>query len=59
MRIRKANTPTRLVGAEFEIDVWIWVDHKAGLFCPTLNHSLKVRLLPLQPEHSKSKLTSH
>ena len=32
MRIRTADTPTRLVGADYEIDKRIWVDHKAGYF---------------------------
>lgn len=27
-----ADTPTRLVGAEFEIGKWIWVDHKRTHF---------------------------
>ena len=30
--VRMADTPTRLVGAEYETDVRIWVDHKAGYF---------------------------
>lgn len=47
-----ADTPARLAGAEYETGKWIWVDHKAGLFCPLPNRSVEVRSLPRQPEHS-------
>jgi len=35
MRIRTADTPSRLEGAEQEIGNWIWVDHKPAMLSLT------------------------